>query len=513
MIPVLYDGGAVDPRRLGKGKLPDVISCVVHEELNGDFSMTLQYPITGVHYDEMTIGSSIVVVMPCFNATNYHSQIPVSSESGTKRDIQVFDIYKKSTPIDGVVTFYCQSIAWRLKDCVYYKKTWLGGGSCKEILKDSVPVTVYSTYKIELNGAGFEVITPFIDAGQTPTYTNSVPKSTLAMFLGEEESVVSTMGWDIAFTSRVNTSDPNTPAFVSQIYALKYGRGDDYGVIIRHGYRLTNVEYTDDSTDTFNAVVPYWDDGNGAKTYVTGYVVQPTTPITPIKAVPMDCTDAFDTQPTGAQLAEYAQDWLDTNTPWVNVKNITLDFINGSEISGVNATINLGDTVRVYWPAADINIKLRAIAYDYDILAERYNSIELGKQQENFVSVTGIDGGSGASGGVTEQPMKTDLLWENPSPSSSFAAQTVPLDLTPYKYIIIVATATSSDVNGGFAFGRVGDGIQYNIALRNYNTSVTYAYVRRFEVTTTGITFETGIRDTTEGTGYAIPKAIYGVRL
>lgn len=119
----------------------------------------------------------------------------------------------------------------------------------------------------------------------------------------------------------------------------------------------------------------------------------------------------------------------------------------------------------------------------------------------------------GSGGGVTEQSMKTDFLWENPSPSSSFAAQTVSLDLTPYKYVIIVATATTSDVNGGFAFGRVGDGIQYNIVLRNYNTSSTFAYVRRFEVTTTGVTFETGIRDTTEGTGYAIPKAIYGVRL
>ena len=398
MIPVLYDGGSIDPRRLGKGKLTDVISCVVHEELNGEFSLTMQYPITGAHFDEITIGSSILVIMPCFNSTNYHSQIPVSSEKGTKRDIQVFDVHKISTPIDGVVTFYCQSIVWRLKDCVYYKNTWLGAASCKEILKDSVPATVYDTYRISLNGAGFEVITPFTDA-QTPTYTNSNPKSTLSMFLGEEESVVSTMGWDIAFTSRVNTSDPNTPAFVSQIYALKYGRGDDYGVTIHHGYRLTDVEYTDDSTDTFNAVVPYWDNGSGTKTYVTGYVVQPTTPITPVKAVPFDCTQAFSTQPTGAQLAQYAQDWLDANTPWVNVKSITLDFINGSEVGGVNSTINLGDYVRVYWAAADINIKLRAIAYDYDVLAERYNAIELGKQQTNFVSVTGINGAAGVGGG------------------------------------------------------------------------------------------------------------------
>ena len=398
MIPVLYDGGAIDPRRLGKGKLSDIISCVVHEELNGDFSMTFQYPITGVHYDEITIGSSIIVNMPCFNASSYHSLVPHSSEFGTENGIQVFDIYKKSTPIDGVVTFYCQSIVWRLKDIVYYKSTWHGPDGLDYLLKDSVPVTLDSTL-ITLNNAQFSVELPYSSSQET-TYANTAPKSALSMFLGDSESVVSSMGWDIAYTCVVRDPAPIYPLRV-RVYALKYGRGEDYGVIIRHGYRLTNVEYTDDSTDTFNAVVPYWDNGNGTKTYVTGYVVQPTTPITPVKAVPMDCTQAFQTQPTGAQLTQYAQDWLDNNTPWVNVKNITLDFINGSEISGVNATINLGDTVRVYWPAADINIKLRAIAYDYDILAERYNSIELGKQQENFVSVTGIDGASVAPSSAT----------------------------------------------------------------------------------------------------------------
>ena len=193
MIPVLYDGGAIDPRRLGKGKLSDIISCVVHEELNGDFSLTFQYPITGVHYDEMTIGSSIIVNMPCFNASNYHSLVPVSSESGTKRDIQVFDIYKKSTPIDGVVTFYCQSIVWRLKDIVYYKSTWNDNASgLKALMTNSVPVTLDST-EITLNNVQFEAVLPYV-YGQTTTYSNSAPKSALSMFLGDSESVVSSMG-------------------------------------------------------------------------------------------------------------------------------------------------------------------------------------------------------------------------------------------------------------------------------------------------------------------------------
>jgi hypothetical protein len=342
------------------------------------------------------------------------------------------------------------------------------------------------------------------------------------MFLGDSESVVSSMGWDIAYTCVVRSEypEPIYPLLV-RVYALMYGRGEDYGVIIRHGYRLTNVEYTDDSTDTFNAVVPYWDDGNGNKTYVTGYVVQPTTPITPVKAVPMDCTQAFQTQPTGAQLAQYAQDWLDNNTPWVNVKNITLDFINGSEISGVNATINLGDTVRIYWPAADINIKLRAIAYDYDILAERYNSIELGKQQENFVSVTGIDGGSGASGGggVGGSPLK--LLWQNTSPTQAFAAQTIPLSDNTCRFFIVFAVHQTNDQTQ-FAPAFVIPGMpgclqQIQGKTNGYDGEIS-ALIRRITASTqTSLTFNTCNVIDKNGIAYsnradlAVPYAVYGI--
>ena len=105
-----------------------------------------------------------------------------------------------------------------------------------------------------------------------------------------------------------------------------------------------------------------------------------------------------------------------------------------------------------------------------------------------------------------------DLLWENPAPSSDFAAQKVALSLSAYKFVIIVATASTTDANGGFAFGRVGDGITYNIMLRNYNTNVLISYARTFTVDSTGVTFSTGMSDTSQTDGRAIPRAIYGVK-
>lgn len=37
-----------------------------------------------------------------------------------------------------------------------------------------------------------------------------------------------------------------------------------------------------------------------------------------------------------------------------------------------------------------------------------------------------------------------ELLWTNPSPNSSFNAQTLPLNLSNYKYVVIIAKATTS---------------------------------------------------------------------
>ena len=101
-----------------------------------------------------------------------------------------------------------------------------------------------------------------------------------------------------------------------------------------------------------------------------------------------------------------------------------------------------------------------------------------------------------------------ELIWENSSPTSSFSAQTVNLDLSPYMAIAIeINTTTSGSVQAiglimvgtsGVAFGRSG------------SSGTTYG--RGAAVTSAGVTFANGYSGSTAGSGYAIPRRIWGIR-
>ena len=109
--------------------------------------------------------------------------------------------------------------------------------------------------------------------------------------------------------------------------------------------------------------------------------------------------------------------------------------------------------------------------------------------------------------------VKIDLLWTNQSPGTSFAAQTVVLDLAGYDFVMVLAATGTTAVNAETFIALVDDGASYNIFLRNYNTSTQYNYLRRFTVDNSGVTFASGLRDTTENNTYAIPQKIFGIKL
>lgn len=52
MIPILYKEDAIDFSTFGIGVLVDTISCLVTEERNGAYELTLKYPLNGSLYGE-----------------------------------------------------------------------------------------------------------------------------------------------------------------------------------------------------------------------------------------------------------------------------------------------------------------------------------------------------------------------------------------------------------------------------------------------------------------------------
>lgn len=104
------------------------------------------------------------------------------------------------------------------------------------------------------------------------------------------------------------------------------------------------------------------------------------------------------------------------------------------------------------------------------------------------------------------------LLWTNPSPTSAFNAQTIPLDLSNYDAIeIIIRADTANTYTIAPIITEVGKGgIAFN--------STAYNSVRQFTTTTSGITFTGATYHSAYGnwsttsTNALIPVKIYGIK-
>lgn len=110
------------------------------------------------------------------------------------------------------------------------------------------------------------------------------------------------------------------------------------------------------------------------------------------------------------------------------------------------------------------------------------------------------------------------LLWQNASPSSDFAAQTIKLSLKDYDAILLKHKYTKATAYYGVQFIEVGDSATvYQIASAK---AASLSYLSRdVKVTTSGVTIEAGygktIYSTSAGGASAsnlIPVEIYGVK-
>lgn len=126
----------------------------------------------------------------------------------------------------------------------------------------------------------------------------------------------------------------------------------------------------------------------------------------------------------------------------------------------------------------------------------------------------------GVVGGDTERDNKPVLLWENASPNSQFVAQTVSLDLSTYKYVMVMFHEHPSDAypckTGIYPIGN-----KYSVtSFTGASTAVTgapYFIKRMFTVQNNGITFEGSYYATptvqmAANNAEFIPVRIYGIK-
>lgn len=373
MIPILFSENETDFTHNGIGRLVDCISCVVTEERNGIYELEMQYPISGKWFPELQNLGIIGVI---------HDD---------NHDIQPFDIYKSSAPIDGVVTFYAHHISYRLNNIALSPFTASSAAGA---------ISAIPANSINTNPFTFTT-----DKEVTANFALTVPKSVRSVLMGEEGSLLDVFG----------KADYKFDKFT---VSLLQNRGTDTGVTVRYGKNMTAITRERDESDTYSAIIPVWTDGETTVT-VTGYIVTPTTPISPVVPVVMDFSGDFSEAPTEADLAAAARSYLDRNEPWKGRDNIKVDFLamwQSPEYADVAKIQRVGlcDTVSVYYTQLGIvEEKAKVVRVVYNVLTERFDEIELGTINKYFVAITG-DAESKNEGAIPIQTIVNRVISQLP---------------------------------------------------------------------------------------------------
>lgn len=339
MIPVLYESNETSFTNNGIGRLSDCIVCEVSESRNGEFETEFQYPINGIHYDEITEGRIILV------------------DHDEQKDAQPFIIYRRSAPINGVVTFNAHHVSYLLSSVII------------EPFTASSVADAFNTFTVDnMNTNPF---TFWTDNSTGGTMKSEVPASVRSLLGGTQGSILDVFGGEYQFDK-----------FLVRNYAH---RGSDKGVTIRYGKNLTNIVWEVDTMDLYGSVVPFWSDGES--TVVYGGIVSGSGATN--RVTTLDLSSEFDEAPSVADLESRAASFLASNEPWIPKENIKIDFVplwQTEEYADVAPLerVCLCDTVTVYYTDLGVRATAKVIKVVWDALLEKYTTIELGQAKSSF---------------------------------------------------------------------------------------------------------------------------------
>lgn len=358
MIPILYEATETAFTSNGIARLSDTISATVTEERNGRFDMEFQYPVNGIHFDDITEGRIIAVT---------------HDEDG---DIQPFVIYSSSKPIDGVVTFNAYHLSYRLGQ---YMTSW--GYASTTTIQNILSALNSDATDSDTNGEPWVFSTDI--SGTTTGYGGEmVPCSIREALGGKSGSVLDRFGGEYEFDKwTVN---------------LWSSRGANNGVTIRYGKNLADfkaeADYSSACTHILASYRGDWLTGgqvqNGEihQKYDTGHRLLGNLVAWSL----IDFTDKIENGNSKSQatikseLGTLAAAYATKNKPWEPSVSIDVDFVQlwqTEEYKNYAPLLKckLCDTVNVTFPfygLSDLAIKI--VSVEWDVLNERYKKMTLG---------------------------------------------------------------------------------------------------------------------------------------
>lgn len=347
MIPILYatlTEGTV-PSHYGIGALTDCLACTVMEERNGQYELTLEYPSSGIHAEDIQ-PNSFIKAKPNF------TDAP-----------QLFRIYKVGKEMNGRFTCCAQHISYDLGGKVAPAGIFTNNA-------------INACYELTTRGGGNFTINTNIAA--TRVFRTKVPAPTRSWFGGKEGSLLDIYGGEWKYDNYT--------------CLLLASRGTDRGVQIRYGKNLTQLSQELDMTNLVTGVYGYAVNPNDSEDVVTGPRVATGLTLDVPHDIVMDFSNDIDYKNGGSvydQLATLAAAYISRNSSsLINLRNsITLDFVQLKELQ---ERVDLCDTVHIYFEALGISASVKCISTTWDVIRERYTSTSFGEARTNIADTISL---------------------------------------------------------------------------------------------------------------------------
>lgn len=347
MIPILYKPDA----KTKIGWLAEASDCQCTEERNGVFELEFQYPMLGRYAADLVI-DRYVKAKPNATAAN-----------------QFFHIRKVSKPINGMFTVSCEHISYALSG--YPVPTVSASGNAQVAIN-----AILTAAKNQLGkDTGFSVTTTDITLSSSIALTNVSARAALG---GVSGSVLDVYGGEYEFDN----------------YTIKLhkARGKDRGVRIAYGRNMTELKCDIDMDSAYTGIYGYVKNDNvdlhSYKTVTNSSGINAKTLIRDFSSDFSGGDSKITQSGLDSAVAAYAAA-NDINSPTVSMTVSFVDLSQSPEYASFSAleSVSLCDTVQIYHKDLNINIKAKVIKTVYDVLRERYTSIDLGSPRANFADV------------------------------------------------------------------------------------------------------------------------------
>jgi len=312
--------------------LINTVSAFVTEQLNGEYSLTMEIAAGDPHFTDIHVGT-VIAALP--NKTDPR---------------QGFVVEHIGKPIDGICEIYATHIAQFRAKLI----------PVRPFTANSLSSAIANMTDFAMEDNPFTLST---DKTSTTWMTVAVPRTYRELLGGVRGSLLDTYGGEYKFNN-----------YSIELLARR-GRPDTQ-IRVLYGKTMTDFNLQEDFswTDSLTGVIPFWSMEGGATVYGSIQYSPYAENYPYARTGTLDCTPFFAEQPTADQLNTYAATWISTK----GILSTNLEVAFDSLQFSADKEMQIGDTVTVINSLYGVNLKRRIVGTVFNVLTEEYDTVTIG---------------------------------------------------------------------------------------------------------------------------------------